>query len=185
MEYKYELYHDGIKGMKWGIRRYQNKDGTLTDLGKKRYARDAKEKGYKKQDAETGTYYNTTKKGARKDDLDVDVHRYVYEDRERSKQILDDTAGLTRNLQNLNREAGKSIKLERVDLGHMTDKEMRDQINRELLERQYNEIFTPQKAKRGQEHVDRILGMTGAVLGIGSSALAIALSIQKLTGKAL
>ncbi len=31
-----ELYHHGIKGMHWGIRRYQNPDGTLTDAGKKR-----------------------------------------------------------------------------------------------------------------------------------------------------
>lgn len=31
-----DLYHHGIKGMKWGVRRYQNKDGTLTDAGKKR-----------------------------------------------------------------------------------------------------------------------------------------------------
>lgn len=29
--------HSGIKGMKWGIRRYQNKDGSLTPEGKKRY----------------------------------------------------------------------------------------------------------------------------------------------------
>lgn len=32
-----ELYHWGIKGMKWGIRRYQNKDGSLTPAGQKRY----------------------------------------------------------------------------------------------------------------------------------------------------
>lgn len=32
-----ELYHHGIKGMKWGIRRYQNKDGSLTPEGKKKY----------------------------------------------------------------------------------------------------------------------------------------------------
>ena len=33
----YYISHHGIKGQKWGIRRYQNPDGTLTELGKKRY----------------------------------------------------------------------------------------------------------------------------------------------------
>ena len=32
-----ELYHHGRKGQRWGIRRYQNSDGTLTDAGRKRY----------------------------------------------------------------------------------------------------------------------------------------------------
>ena len=34
------LSHHGIIGMKWGVRRYQNKDGTLTNAGKKRYSSD-------------------------------------------------------------------------------------------------------------------------------------------------
>ncbi len=32
-----ELYHHGIKGQKWGVRRYQNEDGTLTNAGRRRY----------------------------------------------------------------------------------------------------------------------------------------------------
>lgn len=36
------LCHFGIKGMKWGIRRYQNKDGSLTPQGKIRYSEDYK-----------------------------------------------------------------------------------------------------------------------------------------------
>lgn len=37
MKKKNEMYHHGIKGQRWGIRRYQNRDGTLTPLGKRRY----------------------------------------------------------------------------------------------------------------------------------------------------
>ncbi len=33
-----ELYHHGIKGQKWGVRRFQNPDGTRTAAGKERYA---------------------------------------------------------------------------------------------------------------------------------------------------
>ena len=45
-----ELYHHGIKNMKWGIRRFQNKDGSLTPAGKKRYDKEvAKLKAEKKK----------------------------------------------------------------------------------------------------------------------------------------
>ena len=40
----YELYHHGIKGMKWGVRRYQNADGSLTDAGKKKYGKMSNDK---------------------------------------------------------------------------------------------------------------------------------------------
>lgn len=50
------LCHHGIKGQKWGVRRYQNLDGTLTDLGKQHYskrvnrlARDIYSKAFKKE----------------------------------------------------------------------------------------------------------------------------------------
>lgn len=41
--YDHDVYleHHGIKGQKWGIRRYQNPDGTLTEEGKKRYLKEA------------------------------------------------------------------------------------------------------------------------------------------------
>ena len=41
-----ELYHHGIKGQKWGVRRYQNADGTLTAAGKKRLSKTIAKKPY-------------------------------------------------------------------------------------------------------------------------------------------
>lgn len=40
--YESELYHHGIKGQKWGVRRFEDKSGHLTSAGKKRYADDGK-----------------------------------------------------------------------------------------------------------------------------------------------
>lgn len=44
MKVDYELHHHGIKGMKWGIRRFQNADGSLTSAGRERYGDDAGER---------------------------------------------------------------------------------------------------------------------------------------------
>ena len=45
-----ELYHYGIKGQKWGVRRYQNDDGSLTLSGKKRYSDDGQINSIKRKE---------------------------------------------------------------------------------------------------------------------------------------
>ena len=46
---EYELYHHGIKGQRWGIRRFQRKDGTLTPAGLKRYNKELEKLEKEKQ----------------------------------------------------------------------------------------------------------------------------------------
>ena len=48
-----ELIHDGVKGMRWGVRRYQNKDGTLTLAGKLRQRKLSKQRAENLKKART------------------------------------------------------------------------------------------------------------------------------------
>ena len=52
MYYSNELYHHGIKGQKWGVRRFQNADGSLTSSGKARYNDDGTKKDPRKMSDE-------------------------------------------------------------------------------------------------------------------------------------
>lgn len=77
MRYKSELYHFGIKGMKWGVRRYQNKDGSLTSAGKKRYSKE-----YKKQ-AKKVTQDIRNNLGRLSDEANVEVAERFNREQER------------------------------------------------------------------------------------------------------
>ena len=167
-----ELYHFGVKGMKWGERRYQNKDGSLTVAGQRRYDRDVAANAKRKKDK------RLPEEGLK------DPKRWAREDNERTKGLVDATSRLNNDLKNANRESLNRAKNNRpkMDLSNMTDKEMRDQINRAILERQYNDMFAPQKVSKGREFVSDALEIAGSTLAITSSALGIALAIKDLKG---
>lgn len=179
--YSNELYHHGTKGMKWGVRRYQNTDGSLTNAGKSRYARDAREKEFNKYDESSGKYYKQSKKNGRTD-LEFDAKRYAKEDTERTKRLVDSGRNLSNDLKRSVDTSSKNRKVQKMDLSNMTDQEMRNQINRAMLERQYNDMFNPQKESKGREYASRTLETAGNVLAVTSSALGIALAIKELKG---
>lgn len=167
-----ELYHFGIKGMRWGVRRYQNSDGTLTEAGQRRYDRDLASNAKRKKDK------RIPEEGLK------DPNRWVREDNERTKSLIDATSRLNNDLKNANRESMNRAKNKRqkMDLSNMTDKEMRDQINRAFLEKQYNDMFNAPQVSKGREFATNVLEVSGSTLAITSSALGIALAIKELKG---
>lgn len=164
------LYHHGVRGQRWGVRRYQNKDGTLTPLGKKRLDRDIRENNAKKKDNRISI-----------DPDKPDVRRWAKEDTKRTKDVVDSTSGMVKELKNIE-STTRPTKRPTVDLSKMSDKELRDQINRANLERQYNDIVNPPRVSKGREYTMRTLETAGTVLAVTSSALGIALAIKELRG---
>ena len=170
-----ELYHHGVKGQRWGIRRYQNKDGSLTAAGQKRYDRDIRENNAKKKDDRIKDLEETG----------PDPKRWVKEDLKRSKDVVDTNATLVKELKKIEESTTSKPKAKRLNLENMSDKELRDKINRELLEQQYNKLFadiSPAQVSRGREILRNTLETAGSVLAITGSALSVALAIKELRG---
>lgn len=99
-----DIYHFGIKGMKWGKRRYQNKDGSLTAAGKQRYSNMEKDRASSKR---------STISDMSDDDLRKRINRLNLE--KQYKQLLnegisDDTTQVKAGKNYLKSFASRSIK---------------------------------------------------------------------------
>lgn len=86
-----ELYHHGVLGQKWGIRRYQYKDGTLTPAGRKRYLKLAGETDRNLTDVEKKQYLDYSIMTVLKN------RRGNYEDNVGAIEFRNETAALAKN----------------------------------------------------------------------------------------
>lgn len=114
-----ELYHWGIKGMKWGVRRYQNKDGTLTPAGKKHYGGEGTD-GSEKPD-----YAPKASKKKAGDYTDEELRAQI--NRMQMEKQYRDLAGQTNVRED---DPNRELKLERERLQLQKDvKSLRKEIN--------------------------------------------------------
>ena len=135
-----ELYHHGVKGMKWGVRR------TPAQLG-----------------------HDTGK---------IDLQK--------TKKKVDAAGTIVNETRNINNTASKKAqkKAQKQKLSEakiMSDQELKDRVNRLNMEQQYVRMSTEQM-DAGRSNVNSVLNNVGTVVNVASSALAIAVAIQKLKG---
>ena len=177
-----ELQHHGIKGMHWGIRRFQNPDGTLTSAGRDRYGNEHDQRIKEGFLNRNGIRSNPS----------VDTPRSILAGRPVSaggtiKKVGDvsrEARNATNNAKNINDRVDKKKKDQKVNelnVKDMSDKELRDAVTRMNLERQYKDM-SRQKMSTGREKVGEILDTAGDVLGIVTSAAVIYSTIRKAGG---
>lgn len=122
-----ELQHWGVKGMKWGIRRYQNKDGTLTAAGKKRYAQELE-----KLRKEEQVLKNRKKTQAQIDKLEAKRKKLAEE-----RRALDEGEKTTKTKALTEKVKEKAVAKKPRKVKDMTDDELNAAIARLKLESDY------------------------------------------------
>lgn len=161
---KNELTHWGVKGQKWGRRRYQNPDGSLTAAGRERY----------------GT----------KESFDKQYDENIKRNLKATKGLVDSSKNLTEQTQRIydDKKSKKTKKMKakaeqeiRDHVYKMTDKELRDAVNRMNMEERYTQVMRDRTAINvGESKAAKFMDKTVDTLTVASITLSVALMIKEL-----
>lgn len=204
-----ELYHYGIKGQKWGVRRYQNKDGSLTPAGKKRRSSSDEVRNMSTDELRQKVrrlnneqrYIDLTKSSSSSISKTADgierasriggdankIYKSMNGDNNPYSKVANQgidamsrTARLTKKIDSNVRSKNDTAKaLKKLET--MSDADLAKEVDRLDLEQQYSRLSNS-NIRRGKTSVNEVLDIAGDIVGIGASAVAIAVGIKKLIG---
>ena len=148
----YELYHHGILGMKWGVRRYQPYSVKPRLSGK------------------TGKEIGKARAYA----VEQDSSKLK---RIQTRQALNESEKITRRTNDILRKTAPHKKRNTTE---MSDEQLRKEVNRMLLEQQYDQLKDKEElSNSGRKKVMEILDVSGDVIAIGASLAVIYAMLKK------
>ena len=171
------LQHHGIKGQKWGVRRFQNKDGSLTNAGKKRYndgsdyvcGKDTKTINVKKVTA-------TDNKPNNLNDYDKAL---------KTTKALSDSIDTVRKFKSDSERSSDPDMERRIrkNVTQMSDKELQQKVQRLNMEDNYTRMMMHrEQLDRGESYVNKVLDVSSTALKGAATALTIAVALKQLKG---
>lgn len=175
-----ELYHYGTKGQKWHQRRYQNPDGTWTEIGKQR-----RRKGSGKR---IGNY--------NLEDFDADGNGDISDDELKELQFrsvlnysTDAGNRLTSaySLLKSKKEKGENINYVKYkeEMEKLSDDELRKIVNRLNTENSYVKLKSERDMSKGKKIAMNALKGTAAVITLGASAVTLIHNGKQVLGPIL
>ena len=155
------LAHHGIKGQKWGVRRFRNEDGTLTPAGKERYGNGSSESD--RSEKRRAWFDQSVKMG--KDKPNKSPAEVVTSESQKTVGNIRKSIISVRNIRNSRKSSGTSVK-------NFSDDELRKRVARLQLEKQYSDLSS-NTISRGEYVVNNALDLTESMVGIAASAATV------------
>ena len=169
-----DLRHHGIKGQKWGVRRFQNADGSLTSAGRKRYGDGESSYDYGKDSG--GRKVVRVSKGS-----SIDDYQNAIKKTKAAGESVENIRKFNNDVKRIKDPAME--KRIRKSTEQMTDKELQQRVNRLNMEDNYTRMMMHrEQLKQGEDYVNRVLDVSAVALRGATTALTIALLVKQLKG---